>query len=376
MTTAYSWRLKLAVVAMATFGTLALGVGAGEFAVRYRERHRTTVPSIMPFLYYRHARLGYALVRDFDYYGWVHTTPEGFRGTRSVPVAKTPEVFRVLAVGGSTTFDSYVSTDSAAWPARLEHWLTALAPERRVEVINAGVPGYSIEQDLIRLQTELFTYQPDLIIFYQGHNDLFGNLKASLVTRPGPGGQRPSEVQPIAPWTRWLEQHSLLYTKLTERARLMGFYRLRARPQTPAPAGPVVETPIDLGGATFERLVSTYLAVAQSLGLRVVVPEVIHFSGTVESDTSSHANRIWQAAVPFAAPGTVLQGYREYNRILQRMAEKYGVTFLPMNDLGIAGTSAFAPDDPVHFNDQGADRFAAGLAARLLKANLVPSLPR
>ena len=51
-----------------------------------------------------------------------------------------------------------------------------LLPGRRIEVINAGVPGYRVIDNVVRLETELYQYRPDLIILYEVHNDLFTAL--------------------------------------------------------------------------------------------------------------------------------------------------------------------------------------------------------
>jgi hypothetical protein len=43
--------------------------------------------------------------------------------------------------------------------------------DRKVEVINAGVPGFNISQEYLYLLTELARYQPDLVVAYHGWND-------------------------------------------------------------------------------------------------------------------------------------------------------------------------------------------------------------
>ena len=65
----------------------------------------------------------HGLVRGMDYYGWVHISRQGFRGAREVPQIPADSVIRIIAVGGSTTFDGNVSSDSNAWPAQLEEGL-------------------------------------------------------------------------------------------------------------------------------------------------------------------------------------------------------------------------------------------------------------
>lgn len=355
-----SWKLKLLMVSVASLFALVVALGAGEYAVRYRERHRPTVPGVMPFLYYRNASLGYALVRDYDYFGWVHVNPQGFRGERPTALQKPAGVFRILAIGGSTTFDTFVSHDTLAWPARLESWLRQLDPSHQVEVINAGTPGYNIWQDQVRLQTELYRYQPDLIVFYQGHNDLFGNLRSSNAPK-AVDAHRPNPVATVTPWGGWLEQNSLLYAKVAERIKLALFARLK---KSPAPAAPAGEAEIQRDA--FTRSVRQYLAAAATLEIPVIVPELVQVSGTATEESDPARKAVWQHTVPFASPATVLQGYQEYNAVLKEEAARYNDTFIPMADLAIAGEKYYAVEDPIHFSDLGADRFAEGLARRWL----------
>ena len=60
-------------------------------------------------------------------------------------------------------------SDSETWPTRLEHWLTELEPGRRFQVINAGVPGALMLDQIIRLQAELYAFEPDVLVLYANH---------------------------------------------------------------------------------------------------------------------------------------------------------------------------------------------------------------
>src|SRR5438128_11677725 len=97
----FGWRGNLLLALGSTILSLALVIGVGEFAVRYHERHRDTVPGTMPFLYYRHSRLGSGLVGDTNYFGWVGTNRQGFRGPELVEDHREG-VLRIVAVGGLT----------------------------------------------------------------------------------------------------------------------------------------------------------------------------------------------------------------------------------------------------------------------------------
>ena len=48
------WRAKLLLAAAATVGAVAVLGAVGEWAVRHRERSRSTVPGTMSMLFYRH----------------------------------------------------------------------------------------------------------------------------------------------------------------------------------------------------------------------------------------------------------------------------------------------------------------------------------
>jgi len=323
----------------------------------------------MPLLFYRHARLGHALVRDFDYFGHIHIDREGFRGPE-VSIGKAPATVRIMAIGSSTTFDPGVSSDASTWPARLQFWLSKLKADHPVEVINAGVPGYRVIDDAIRLETELFRYHPDLIVLYEGHNDLFGALRRGREPS-GTVTDTPDEVPVVTPWGHWLSRHSLLYGKLVAKLAVLRFSASGRRALSRA-AGPSNEAMIDSGAQQFQRDLTTFLAVARSLGTRVVIPELVHASGAgAANERESTLLRVWSYTVPFARPGTVLQGYLRYNAVLHDVADRFGATWVPTSSFGLAGPAWYESGDPIHFNDRGAERMAELVAEALLASRVL-----
>ena len=344
------------------------GLGFLEWVVRYREAHRTTVPGTMPFLFYRQFRLEYALVRGSDYYGWVHINREGFRG-REVSLTPPADVIRIMAVGASTTMDALVGRDESAWPARLEFWLNRQAPGQHFEVINAGVPGYHVIDNLIRFETELYRYRPNLVILYGSeHNDLLGALVAPGDTQPLNGDPRPGELPTITPWGRWLERHSLLYNKLLGRwLAIRSQHRGTGRRQATSPEQ--FERAISRGATGFGHDLGTFLFLARAEGIPVLLPQVVYMgSGSTRSRDSTQIAAVWRVAVPFAPPGTLFEGYTRFDSVTRSVAEAHGATYLPTTDSGLGATDLYAEGDPVHFNARGADRMGRMLADALLGA--------
>lgn len=352
---------------------LMCGAFVGEFALRRFERTRRSVPETMPYLYYQHSRLRYALIRNSDYYGWAHVNAQGFRGKVNVSIEKPEGVLRVMAVGGSTTFETTVSGDERAWPARLQFYLRELAPKKRVEVINAGVPGYRNIDNLIRLETELYRYQPDIIILYEVHNDLYEALKA-ISDPPQTATDTPDEMPAATPWGRWLSRNSLLYLKLKNLSKVARFKSAGRRSAgNPEEMNARVARALKRGATEFERNLTAYVAVANSLGIHVVMPEVGNVSGAgtlVESDPE--VRQVWEVNFPFTTPEIVLGGYVRFNDAVRKVAGcAASATYLPAADLGLRGTHWYAPYDPIHYNDRGADRMGRNMAEALIAQGLL-----
>ena len=363
-------RAGLVALALAStlFTLIVIGV-VGEVAVRYRERHRNTVPGTMPLMYYRHGRLGHALVRDTDYCGWTHVTAEGTRGP-AVTRAKAPGTYRILVLGGSTVFDVMVSADSMAWPAQMQRWLQRLLPQTPVEVINAGVPGYRVIDQAISLLIGASRFDADLVILYDGHNDIFGNLRSS--TGWGrPDAQRPYEVVTKTPWVRWFEKHSLLYCKLVDKLRAVNFGTAPKAARNSSPNGSTAG--LDDRANVFESDVNAFLAIARSYGMKMVLATPTTVSpprDTVPVDRPTSND--WRGAVGFTAPSVVLRAFMNYRQVFERIAKQQKLPLIHTEDFGVWGRRLYAPEDPIHFNDAGAACMGRQMAYALLETGLLP----
>ena len=83
---------------------------------------------------------------------------------------------RIIVVGGSTTYDLTVS-DKDTWVLRLDEHLGD-----GVVVVNFGVPGHSTAEHVVLTSLVLSQYQPDVVLFYVGANDVRNSHLANLRT--------------------------------------------------------------------------------------------------------------------------------------------------------------------------------------------------
>jgi lysophospholipase L1-like esterase len=139
---------------------------------------------------------------------------------------RTQGTFRILLLGDSMAWGWGVGVE--------ETYADLLERELGVEVINAGVPGWSTDQELWWFESEGIRYQPDLVLLVLVMNDLNGNEKTSMYGYEKPRWVRSSngewgvENLPAlnetarfemrrTSWWRWLSSRSAIVQALQRR---------------------------------------------------------------------------------------------------------------------------------------------------------------
>ena len=100
----------------------------------------------------------------------VHNNSYGFRA-HEFPASKNPEDVFVLAFGGSTTF-GIADSNEDTWPEVLERLLLSRYPAKHVQVFNMGMDMATSAVSVVNLALVGVHLRPDLVIAYEGYNDL------------------------------------------------------------------------------------------------------------------------------------------------------------------------------------------------------------
>ncbi len=108
--------------------------------------------------------------------GKIITNSVGIRDSHQFE--RKDDSYRILAIGDSITFGFGVD-ESETFPAALEQLLNEEFKGRKYEVINAGIPGYNINDMGALLPYLLERYRPDLIIWTLVPNDFDDSLGVS-----------------------------------------------------------------------------------------------------------------------------------------------------------------------------------------------------
>ncbi len=133
----------------------------------------------VPSRYRPHPYSAYALNPDFvGASGKMHHGADGFRK----PSPKEGDDRRLIAaLGGSTTYTVKVEEDALTYPAQLELALRDRSKDERIDVLNAGVPGYTTYESVANLAYKVLDRRPALIVVYHGANDLHARRVARYV---------------------------------------------------------------------------------------------------------------------------------------------------------------------------------------------------
>jgi lysophospholipase L1-like esterase len=119
---------------------------------------------------------------------------------------KPSGVFRIVALGGSSTYDVSIKDNDETFTAQLEKLLKEEYGYRDVQVINAGVSGYNSWEILVNLEFRVLDLDPDLVIIYEGTNDVHARMVEPSAYRGDNLGRRQVWQAPrVALW-----EHSAL----------------------------------------------------------------------------------------------------------------------------------------------------------------------
>jgi GDSL-like lipase/acylhydrolase family protein len=122
------------------------------------------------------------------------------------PLKKPDGVFRIVALGGSSTYDVSIKDNKKTFTAQLERMLREDYGYQNVQVINAGVPGYNSWEILGNLEFRILDLDPDLVIIYEGVNDVHARLVVPSAYSGDDLGRREAwQVPHVALW-----EHSAL----------------------------------------------------------------------------------------------------------------------------------------------------------------------
>lgn len=288
----------------------------------------------------------------------------GFRGADPVTLAKSEGRIRIVAVGGSATF-SYETDDARIWTKELERLLRGRYGDH-IEVINAGVPGYSTFESKIDYLYQLRQLKPDLVIAYETWNDIkfFRALEAGEFPRKGVPAPHPMTSLLRHLQLAW-RVRNLIEEVWAPLERENRYGRFAGGPGAISPAGPA--------HLWEEKNFDDLVLLLRSDG---VIPVLASQAGLLSRDNLADP-KVRSVVYTEYANLTFAELLTEWNsvtEIIRRSAAERGALFIDVYGAVPHDTSMFA--DHVHLTDAGNAAVARALFDGLIRDPGVETLMR
>lgn len=315
--------------------TLFLGLLLFELTLRvfFFFSHKNILAYTSPelLLYERHPFLEYTLRPNVEInYDRIklHINSLGFRGKEFDPNDARP--FRVFVFGGSCVFNR-PKNNNISFCTILEKKLKAKYPNRDIEIVNAGVSGYTTFHSLINLSTRILDYNPDAIIVYHSWNDIktwpYLNRKANY-------GQLYQKVYSK------LETHNALRTLANKsyiwlamkplRRQLREFFPLRTRNRSivAKTLRPNKDGDTSFGKLVYKRNITNIVTVAKKNGVQVLL---INPLTLVHSENSKEEKRKIDYNLAKVPAESLPQLMSDAGKILEEVALDEHIPYIDLN---------------------------------------------
>jgi lysophospholipase L1-like esterase len=294
------------------------------------------------------------------------TNSLGFRGPETA-VQKPARRFRIVVLGGSSAWGFGCTADERTTPGRLQTLLREKYPGRDLEVINAAQIGFTSTQELIYYHRLIAPMAPDLVLLFDGYNDVLADLTNSASGWPLNAGLLQSRYQDSF-------RRQQLVRDLAAFLRQSCFLDLTSRKlsELMASARHSSVTPIVPPATTAAGYIRNVIALSRLAGPGTVWIALQPVPAYTRKALAPEEARILEEKEK------TVHGYTERVATTYRAMEA-GVRAagLPVINLELAlGTAPrlmFA--DECHFGDEAAERIAITIAGEWYHSNALPKSP-
>ena len=272
----------------------------------------------------------------------VNTDSFGFRSAE-LEQPKPEGRFRLAFLGGSTTFNSFASSNETMWSYLVTKGLAERFPEADFDYVCGGVTGYRVKQSRIGFEHRIQPLEPDLVFIYHATNDLAEDSHglaqaAGLVPAPRAPG--------------FLEERSVLWRLIVKNLRYGASQEAGLSEVAKLAFDPTETSP------GFEERLRGLVEEVQATGAEVVL---VTFTTKFRAEQPLEVQlaNLQQSFtfMPYLSPQDTLAGYVEYNRVIEKVAGETGALLIDER-FSIPGDAAHF-DDSVHFSDKGLEAQAA-----------------
>lgn len=276
-----------------------------------------------------------------------------------IAIPKPPGTTRIVFLGESQVFAA-IWSEGENWPELAGEILARRG--RKVDVINAGVPGHQTADCLGKLLTDLWLLKPDVLVVCGAWNDIkyFSELTP----------ERPycDIIRPAAGWDPRIEPRGIDRVLCLSSLYRLGHTGLVTMLAGTGDEGEILKPPV---GRVSPYAVEQYrlnLQMICDLGRNIGAQVVLCKQARLPVQDSSQSDR---RRIPYDYTGLphdeLLRAFAACDRAVEEVAAEKGCRVIDMNAPLSGKSDLFA--DHIHFNRHG-DREAAAVVADGLETTL------
>lgn len=279
-------------------------------------------------------------------------------GLRSaeISVHRSPGSLRLAIVGASTVMGAYAKDNDKTFSAFLEKKLRAEWDNGAVEVINAGIGGYTLNDERMMLERIIAPLTPDMVLVYPGFNDFSDYCAPQENSSPTFSRKGLPELK-VPSW--------LLSTDLV----LKNTVFLRQKPESSVSYKNVRTVDLE----PYRKRLTALVDSAKKLGVPVIL--ITNARAYQRDQQRAEQSRLAESA-RYINPCFDVEGlhdlYDMHNVAISKEAERAGVALLLLGEKMVGGKRYFS--DSTHFSEQGEELAATIILEFIKNQSLIPGL--
>lgn len=297
----------------------------------------------------------YPLNREKKYaFGQYFTNNMGYingpEGNRDIIIPKPENLIRINCLGASTT-GNYLDYKGRkySYPMELEKILQDKFPESNIEVNNCGVGGRTSAEILIDFALNIIDTKPDIIVIYQGYNDLVPSLTPGFKSDYSHAKRNLGEVWPYYQITSYFPDLPIAFYNFFM-TQLFG-QNIRHSLLDAVSRGQVNISSDFNGLITYKRNIEHIVNLCKSNGITVILSTFCHY--LYEDVKTSEIHQKYR------------DGVLSENAAMREIAEKYAVPLVDNFSMFTYEDRFFV--DSIHFSPEGMYLLAENISLRVIE---------
>lgn len=313
---------------------------------------------------------------DNIYDSRLHLNSFGFRGDE-ILLEKTPQTYRIFLLGSSTVLNRKVEYDKSVGKI-LQQELQTIYPNKKIEVLNAGVEIYNSEHTIIQYLFKISDFKPDMIISWQGLTD----MTTSCLEDPDTYGPYKSDyshkfrvIYPLVfkYFFPKMEENFAIYSLAYQFIKTSFFSdpiaKLQNKPKLSLASEPKYEARFQSINA-YERNMTHLVGILKHGGVTLILGNQPYlYNPSLDDKITWNTSKYCRSKGKYPSIESIIRGIDTFNEVTKKVAANNEIQFIDLEKLLPKSLEYFYED--VHFNEKSNKIVAEQLVNRIVEMKAI-----